>query len=336
MRARFAETALSTTAMAIFAHIIFFSPAHSAGLAPLELEATIPLGDVVGRIDHMAIDLARRRLFVAELGNGSVSVVDLDTQKVIHRIAGLNEPQGLGYVPQTDELYVASAGDGSVRIQRGPELKDDGRIDVGEDADNVRLDSSGKTVFLGYGGGGIAAIDVEERRKIADIGLEGHPEGFQLESNGNRAFVNVPDAGTIAVVDRVNGKILARWPTGRFRDNFPMALDENRKQVIAVFRSPPQLVAFSMDTGAAVASTATCADSDDVFVDTKRRRIYVSCGEGFVDVFAEEAGLQPAGHIPTVPGARTSLFVPALDRYFLAVRAKPGQPAAIWIYQPVQ
>ena len=68
------------------------------GASVLQLEAKIPLGNVAGRIDHMAVDLARRRLFVAELGNDTVGVVDLGAQKVIHRIAGLKEPQGVAYV----------------------------------------------------------------------------------------------------------------------------------------------------------------------------------------------------------------------------------------------
>src|SRR5262245_14861604 len=72
--------------------------------APVQLEGKIPLGDVKGRIDHPAIDLSRRRLFVAELGNNTVAVVDLNEQKVQHVIAGLKEPQGIGYLPSTDTL----------------------------------------------------------------------------------------------------------------------------------------------------------------------------------------------------------------------------------------
>src|SRR6476619_6814082 len=41
---------------------------ESGAAPPLSLEFKIPLGHVAGRIDHMAVDLARRRLFVAELG----------------------------------------------------------------------------------------------------------------------------------------------------------------------------------------------------------------------------------------------------------------------------
>jgi hypothetical protein len=333
MRTKTINGGLSITVIAIFTSLSL-SALQSAQPVPLELESKIPLGDIKGRIDHMAIDLAHWRLFVAELGNGSVSVLDLAASNVIRRLTQFKEPQGLVYGPRFDTLYVASAGDGSVRFLKGRDLKEDGRINVGEDADNVRLDPAETRVFVGYGGG-LAIIDTATQRQIADIALGGHPEGFQLERNGNRVFVNLPERGSIAVVDLTKSKVLASWPTGRLDDNFPMALDEGRQQVIVVFRSPPQLVAYSMQDGAVADKAVTCADSDDVFVDAKRHRIYVSCGEGFVDVFAQDTGLQRIGHIPTVSGARTSLFVPALDRFFLASRARPSQPAAIWIYRLV-
>jgi len=89
---------------------------------PLVLERTIPLPGVSGRIDHMAVDLRRGRLLVAELGNGSVDVMDLAEGKAVRRIAGLKEPQGVGYAPQADLVAVANAGDGSVRLFRGEDL----------------------------------------------------------------------------------------------------------------------------------------------------------------------------------------------------------------------
>src|ERR1700730_12441565 len=85
-------------------------------VAPLVLEAKIPLGEVSGRIDHLAIDVKRQRLFVAELGNDALGVVDLAAGKVLRTIAGLKEPQGVAYVDFADSIYVANAGDGSVWV----------------------------------------------------------------------------------------------------------------------------------------------------------------------------------------------------------------------------
>src|SRR5689334_19446403 len=87
----------------------------AAAEAPLVLEAKIPLGEVGGRIDHLAVDVPRQRLLVAELGNNTLGVVDLAARRTLRTIAGLSEPQGVGYEPTTDAVYVANAGDGSVR-----------------------------------------------------------------------------------------------------------------------------------------------------------------------------------------------------------------------------
>src|SRR5262245_18750424 len=108
-----------------------------------------------------------------------------------------------------------------------------------------------------------------------------------------------------------------------------MALDEASRQVLVVFRKPATLAAFSMQDGARVATAETCGDADDVFVDAKRHRVYVSCGEGYLDVFEPEGGgLCRIARLPTASGACTSLFVPELDRLFLAVRAGAAERAA--------
>jgi YVTN family beta-propeller protein len=81
-------------------------PATAGPAQPLVLEQKIPLGEVSGRIDHLAIDLSRQRLFVAELGNNSLGVVDLAAGKVLRRIGGLEQPQGVAYDPASDTVFV--------------------------------------------------------------------------------------------------------------------------------------------------------------------------------------------------------------------------------------
>src|SRR5579862_2684469 len=130
---------------------------------PLVLEAKIPLGSVSGRIDHLAVDVKRKRLFVAELGNNSLGVVDLAVRKVLRTLTGFSEPQGVGYEPVTDTVYVANAGDGSVRLLQGEDFSPVGRIDLGDDADNVRIDAARNRVLVGYGEGALAIIDPASR-----------------------------------------------------------------------------------------------------------------------------------------------------------------------------
>src|SRR5215469_10469934 len=145
---------------------------------------------------------------------------------------------------------------------------------------------------------------------------------------------SVPDAHEIVVVDLAAGSTQSLPMQGAV-SNFPMAIDGDAHRIIVVFRNPPTLTALSSQDGHVATKVETCGDADDVFVDRKRRRVYVSCGQGAVDVLeANEGGYQQLARVPTAPGARTSLFVPELDRLFVAVRAGSNEPAAIWVFRP--
>ena len=259
--------------------------AQMAG-APLVLEKKIPLGEVSGRIDHLGIDVKRRRLFVAEFGNDSLGVVGLAAGKVLRTIGGFSEPQGVAYVALADSVYVANGGDGSVRALRGEDFAPIGRIELGEDADNVRVDVARNRVLVGYGKGALAVIDPAIRAKAGEHRLDGHPEGFQIDESGTRIFVNVPDAREIEVVDLATGTNRT-LPTEGAGSNFPMAIDRDARRILVFFRSPPTLMALSSQDGHVVTKTRTCSDADDVFVDAARHRVYVSCGEGAVDVLGQ-------------------------------------------------
>jgi hypothetical protein len=146
----------------------------------------------------------------------------------------------------------------------------------------------------------------------------------------------VPDARAIAVVDRLSQKQIGKWPIPDRGANFPMALDHGRRQVLVIFRAPAELGVFAMTGGKLIATAETCGDADDLFTDAKRARVYVSCGSGFVDVFETKGAVyRRIARIPTVSGARTSLFVPELDRLLVAARASSEEPAAIWIFRPL-
>jgi DNA-binding beta-propeller fold protein YncE len=308
--------------------------AAQAQQSPLQLETRIPLGTVKGRIDHLAVDLGRKHLFVAELENNSLAIVDLNNGSLLRRITGLKEPQGVGYVPTVDTLFVANGGDGSLRLFRGGDFAAAEKMQLGKDADNVRVTADSKSVYVGYGAGALAVVDPSSHTKIKDIALPAHPESFQISQDGQKVFVNLPDVQTIAVIDLHAGQLTQNWSTGKDHGNFAMTLDQGGQRAIVVFRNPPKLSVRDMQTGTSVAERTTCGDVDDVFFDSKRQRVYVTCGEGAIDVFDAAADYTPMARIATRRGARTSLFLAPLDRLAIAVRASATEPAAVWLYRP--
>ena len=305
----------------------------SAGPAPLVLERTIPLAGVKGRIDHLAIDPDGRRLFVAELGNGSVEAIDLATGRSAGRIEGLKEPQGLGYLPSRAELVVATGGDGMVRFYRGSDLKALGALKLGDDADNVRVDhQTDRMVAVGYGKA-LALIDPASRAVARTLPLPAHPEGFQMQ--GDRAFVNLPDAGALAVLDLARGQQTARWKNPGPHFNFPMAIDKGFQKIAVVYRLPAKLVIFDAASGHVDQELGACGDADDVFFNRDQNRLYVICGAGAVDVFDRLAtGYATGRRVQTRPGARTGLYSEKLDRLFVAARQNGAKDAAILVFGP--
>ena len=298
------------------------------------LKGRIELPNVNGRIDHFSADVKGRRLFMSALGNHTVEVLDVQSGKRVHSIPDLAEPQGLYYDPSSNRLFVACAIDGAAKVFDGGTYQLRGTVKFSADADNIRYDARGQRVIVGYGDGALAFLD-SNGKKTAEIALDAHPESFQLEKSGTRAFVNVPDKKEIQVVDLAKNAMSGRWPVTSALKNYPMALDEAHHRLLIGCRAPARMLAIDTETGKQTASVEIVGDTDDLFYDAARSRVYVIGGEGFVDVFAQKDAdrYDRTAHFATAPGARTGLFVPDWGSLFVAVPHRGEQRAEIRIYE---
>jgi DNA-binding beta-propeller fold protein YncE len=307
--------------------------AEDAG--PLRLIQTIPLRNVEGRIDHMAVDIKGQRLFIATLGNNAVEVLDLRAGKRVRSITGLHEPQGVAFISELNRIFVANGQTGVVDIIDGASSQPIKSVKLGADADNIRYDANAHRLYVGYGSGGLGILDPISGTKIGDIKLDGHPESFQLEKFGPRIFVNLPASAKIAVVNREERTTLAAWPTTSATANFSMALDETHHRLFVCFRKPAKLFVYDTESGKEVAVLDSPGDADDIFYDDARKRIYISGGEGVIAVVQQ----QDADHykniakIATASGARTSFWVPEMSRLYLAVPHRGTQGAEMRVYE---
>jgi len=301
---------------------------------PLVPIGSIELPRVEGRIDHLAFDAAGQRLFVAALGNNTVEVLDLKNGTHIKSLPGFREPQGIAVASDAKLVAIANGQGEGLQLLGSESLQAGARVKLGDDSDNVRYDASAKRLYVGFGSGALAAVSAGDAKVLGEVKLAGHPESFQLERSGTRVFVNVPTADQIAVIDRSSMKVLATWPVTTARSNFPMALDEANHRLFIGCRRPARALTYDTTTGKEVGSFDIVGDTDDLFYDATKKRLYVTGGEGFVDVFqSQEANrLTRIAHIATATGARTSLFVPDLNRLYLAVPHRGGQRAEIRIY----
>lgn len=307
--------------------------------ASLLLVQEIPLPNVGGRIDHFTFDAKRKRVIGAALGNNTVEVVDTFSGRDIHSIAGAAAPQGVVYVAEFDKLFVANGTDGKLRIYSGDSFKTLNTLEIGEDADNVRYDPAEKRVYVAYGGdeeGGIAAIDAASEKRLEDVAkLDAHPESFQIAASKPFIYANIATKAKVVLIDKTTHKV-TDWPLKSGKANYPMALDEADHRIFVVTRKPAQLVVLDSDSGAMVTSIPCVNDSDDVYYDAGRKRIYAPGGEGFISIIQQIDAdhYQSIAKIPTTVGARTGLWYEKRDRFYLAVPATSKQGASLWVYYP--
>ena len=300
----------------------------------LKLKQTIPLPGVEGRIDHFALDASGERLFVCALGNNTVEVLDLRKGERIRSITGLGAPQGIVYIPELDRLFIANDKGGLCKIYDGKSFQTVGELNFKDDADNVRYDNAAKKIYVGFGSGGIAIVNAPDGKQIGSIKLSAHPEAFELEKNGKRIFVNVPNSRHVAVIDREKGEVVTTWKTDLAFGNFPMALDEANHRLFVGCRLPSKLVVLNTESGEVAAKIDISGDPDDLFYDAKRHRIYAICGAGKIDIIeqTDPNTYAASAKVNTADGARTGLFVPERDTLFVAVPHRGSQKAEVRAY----
>jgi DNA-binding beta-propeller fold protein YncE len=328
------RSACVTAAALVFSACCVFAAPELANAQSLSLRQTIDLPSIRGRLDHLDIDVEGKRLFVAALGADSLMVIDLQTGTGPIQITALREPQGVRFMASDQRLYVANGAGSGVQVFAGgrPPMTA-GNVDL-DDADNLRVDAPSGRLWVGYDRA-LAALDPRTLQVVERVGLAGHPEAFELDRSGQHAYVNVPSAGHIAVIDTASAKLSAIWKVDGASQNFAMALDESNARLFVVTRRPALLLVYDIRTGQRVAAVPVCSDADDLFFDGPRRRLYAVCGEGLVDVVLQRDAdhYEVVERVPTSAGARTGLFVPTLSTLFVAAPARGASVAQVRVYE---
>jgi DNA-binding beta-propeller fold protein YncE len=301
----------------------------------LELVGTIPMKGEPGRLDHLALDAKGQRLFVANLSNNSLDVIDLKGGKLVKQITGQRKIQGVAYVPDLDRVFVGNGQDGVCNAFDGKTYEKVGSVKL-EDADNVRYDPRTKLVYVTHAENALSALDPMTLKVKATVKLPGAPEAFQFDPSRPRLYVNIPEPAQVAVIDTDKNEVVARYPLTLAGANYPLALDAKEGRLFVGCRTKPMVVILDAGTGKEVGSVEIPGDTDDVFFDAKRDRLYASCGAGFVAVLAKKGAdrWEVIERIAVPKLTRTCLFDPESGRLYVPVPRQEGRDGPeLRIYQ---
>jgi hypothetical protein len=315
--------------------ICFLLPGFGQQAPLLSPTHTIPLPTMQGGFNHMSVDPGQQRLFAAAPTNGTIEIVDLKTGKALRSLEG-ERPAAVRFAPEFDQLY-ATRGQ-SVYIYDGKSLDQIAKVSLESSLDELQYDPRAKRLYVGVMAPdktAIAIISLPDGKRLGEIKLPGKPQGFIVEQHGKRIFANIPALKRIAVMDRESRTLLEPWSLAGNEANYPIDLDEDRHRLFVGCRRPARMVVFDTGTGNPVANIAINGDTDDLFYDSVRKRVYVSSGDGSIDLIEQRDAdhYQSLGRIPTVAGARTSTLSVALNLFCLGVPRRGSDAAEIRVFQ---
>ncbi|MGB7845349.1 MAG: hypothetical protein WBL63_07020 [Candidatus Acidiferrum sp.] len=314
--------------------------------APLTLTHTVELPGITGDFDHFAIDLKGERLFLAGEDHKTLEIIDLKAGKHLRSLSGFGTPHSILYLPEKDEIYVTDGDDGAITILRGSDYQVVRKIKLFKGADSIGFDADSRQLFVVTGGKDVPldysillSVALASEKPTGRVRFaSNHVEAMALEHAGPRLFINDSAKNQVAVINRKTMKEMGRWTVGVAEENSPMAFDEAAKRLFIVCRKPATLVVMDSDTGAVVSSLPAAARADDVAFDRDNHRIYVPGGEGFISVFSQVDADRYSliAKVPSASGAKTSLLVPQVHKFFVAV--SPGETkevAKVLIYDVI-
>jgi len=310
------------TAIAII--LAAFAPAPAA---ELELVQTIVLKGKPGTLDHLALDAKRDRLLVANKANNSLDVVDLKGGTLLKQVPNQTGIQGLAFAADVDRVYAGLGTNGLCNVFEGETYKAVKTIKFADDCDNVRYNPKTQLVYVAHAEQSLGVVSAKTNAVRADIKLPASAEAFTLEAGRPRAYVAAPSPCQVVVIDTEKNAVATSYPVKAAGGAHPIALDEATHRIYLGCRKEPKVVVMDTESGKEVGEAAIPEDVDDLFLDAPRKRLYASCGEGFLAVLkmTDADKIEVVEKVPTAEGARTCLYVPTTGKLYLAVPRQEGK-----------
>jgi DNA-binding beta-propeller fold protein YncE len=291
--------------------------------------------------DHLTADLKNDRLFVVPEDNKSVEVYGLHSGKFIHSMKEIGVGHSVLYRADVNRIFVTDGTDGALKIFDGSSYDLLKTVKLLTDADAVAYDPGTHYLYIANGGLDaklnyclLSIVDTSTGLHVGDIKIESNRlEAMVLEKSGPRLFLNMTGNNEIGVIDRRKQAVVATWAVVGGRVNAAVAIDEARRRLFVACRDG-NLVVLDSDTGKRVKVLPIATGVDDIVYDPASQRIYVACGEGFVNVYKQIDAdrYESLGRVPTGPLGKTGLLVPELSRYFVAVPPHGENPAAVLVF----
>jgi len=299
---------------------------------PLKLVAATPMPGFTGDFDHFGVDLKGNRLFLASEDQKTVEVFDLQTGERVHSIQGFTQPLTMAFLAESNRLIVTDGGNAdAVALVDCKEYKIISTLKLGSGVDHGVYNPVNKYFYVENGGGSdskthvLSIIDTQSFKLVGEVSaLPGNSnEGMAIDRQGRRLYVNLTGTDEVGVVDLSTRELVARWALPDVHVAHAIALDEPHHRLFTATRKPGRFVVFDIDSGKVVSTLPCVGVNSDMWLDSTRKRIYVTGSETASVIEQRDADhYEPIAEVPTAYRAKSSMFVPELKRLYVAASGK--------------
>jgi hypothetical protein len=295
-----------------------------------DVTKTMHIGGV-GAWDYLTVDASTHRLFVTR--STHTMVIDSETGKTLGDIPGQKRSHGTAIVPALGRGFITDGGgDGAIVVFDLKTYAILGTLAAMPDADGIIYDKP-QNLILAVSGDGNALmtfkpdIDPVNGKIDPPIALDGAPE-FLAYDDAGKAYVNLEDKDTVAVVDLKTRKVTARWSVAPGGAPVGMAIDRKTHRLFIGCRKPQKLIVMSTEDGKILADLPIGAGVDATKFHADHA--FASCGDGTLTIASEKAGKFEVDQVVKTPaGARTMGVDDATNKLYLpTAELQPPAPGA--------
>ncbi len=159
-----------------------------------------------------------RKVFVAHLEGGGVSLIDLASGEVTRAITPKGE-MGFDVSPDGGEVWAANAENSQISVVDARTGKILSTFSSGGQSPvRLKFTPDGKRVLVPTADKKLIVFDASRRKLVATVELEFRPKVIAVSGDGKEAFIGHPSEDRVSVVDLSSLKVVRTLPTGKRPD----------------------------------------------------------------------------------------------------------------------
>jgi DNA-binding beta-propeller fold protein YncE len=268
-----------------------------------------------GGFDHADVHPASGRVFVAHTAFGQVEILDGEAGRHQRMVPGCPEACGVLYAPEVNWMVAAARGTGALLVltASGDLVR---TIAVGARPNGLAWDASRRQLLVADVQDNQARIvDPVAGRVVATAPLPGRPRWCAYDRAEDRFWVNIREPAAVVALAGGTGALTASVPVAGAGPH-GLALDEESGRLYVACDSG-DLVVLDRATGATLASMPIGGEPDVIWLNSRRKRLYVAIGKPGVLQAVDLEQVHIAEEIETDEGAKTFAFDEQRQRLYL-------------------